>query len=361
MGNDEETQTLKDTNDDDTQSKSQNQIYWQTLLVPSEQVNIDKAQKVEGKGYQASIKEKVSKSITPIKQEMKASMTEEASEEEGSPQSIVSIPEDYSPGGRLSEGDDSPKRKGSTSHDKSSPGSLLHDMISAATTKETPITDKSTRGINDNATDSSPTGSDFHNMLSAATAAQTPILSMATLDHNDSTTGYSPATLDFSNMLKAATDSAAPNVNTEAKSASANNTAVMCVEKSFPKEENSPMSIYTSGGVLDDTPIKSNRMDFRLVESSRSAPSQQISATKSISSLLSNCDQSEDGSINTSFSHQLSIQSNTPRSRRVMEWLGSNPSNTVSWPVPSMATTVKSTQTPERQLPAPKPSTSGCV
>jgi hypothetical protein len=35
-----------------------------------------------------------------------------------------------------------------------------------------------------------------------------------------------------------------------------------------------------------------------------------------------------------------------------MEWLGPNPSHTELWPVPSMATKVKSSETPERQLPA---------
>jgi hypothetical protein len=325
--NDEQSQTLKDgddddDNDNDMQPTSQGQKYWETLLAPTEQLKVDNKEKVEDEEFQTSVQEEeeeVSKptATTPERQERKTNMSEDVVEvDASSPQSTVSIPEDYSPSDRNSEREESSKGKTIADNKENSPGSLLYNMISNATGNETPVIDRSVRGIDYNATETSPAGSDFHNMLSSATAAQTPLLGMATPNHIGCIVGYSPAISNFNNMLEAAT-------------------------------------FNTPNEILVDTPVKSNRTDAGSSEIFRSpASSQQASAAKSSSSLLSNCDESEDGSIYTTLSHQSSIQSNTPRSRRVMEWLGPNPSHTELWPVPSMATKVKSSETPERQLPA---------
>jgi len=107
------------------------------------------------------------------------------------------------------------------------------------------------------------------------------------------------------------------------------------------KSSNDNVSEKYVDNLLDSTPVKSNKTEvFR-----RGA---------SDSSLQSNCDESEDGSIYTSLSLQSTIQSNTPRSRKVAEWLDPSASNAVSWPVPSMNTNLKSSETPERQLPVTK-------
>ena len=369
--NDEQSQTLKDVDDDDDNDKqptSQAQKYWETLLAPTEQLKVDNVENRVEEEFQPSVQKEeevdVSKptTSTPERQERKTNMLEDVVEVDvSSPQSTVSIPEDYSPRDRNSERDESSKGKTITDNKESSPGSLLYNMISNTTANETPVIDRSFRGIEYNAiSDSSPTGSDFHNMLSSATAAQTPLLGMATPDHIACIVGYSPAVSNFNSMLEAATAGETPNVVTEAKMIpnSPDDTAYMIAEKYSSKEASSLSFINTSSEILGDTPVKSNRTDAGSSEIFRSpAPSQQDSAAKSTSSLLSNCDESEDGSIYTTLSHQLSIQSNTPRSRRVMEWLGPNPSNTELWPAPSMATKVKSSETPERQLPAYKHST----
>jgi hypothetical protein len=361
--NDEQSQTLKDVDDDednDKQPTSQAPKYWETLLAPMEQLNVDNVEKVVEEEFQTSVQEEeVSKptTTTPERQQRKTNMSEDVVEVDvSSPQSTVSIPEDYSPRDRNSERDESSKGKTIADNRENSPGSLLYNMISNATANVTPVIDRSFRGIEYNATiDSSPAGSDFHNMLSSATAAQTPLLGMATPNHIDCIVGYSPTVSNFNSMLEAATAGETPNVDTEAKiiSNSPDDTAYMIAERYISKEASSLSFINIPSEILDDTPVKSNRTDAGSPEMFRSpAPSQQDSAAQSTSSLLSNCDESEDGSIYTTLSHQSSIQSNTPRSRRVMEWLGPNPSNTELWPVPSMATKVKSSVTPERQLPA---------
>ncbi|OEU15956.1 hypothetical protein FRACYDRAFT_240653 [Fragilariopsis cylindrus CCMP1102] len=364
--NDEQSHTLKDVDDDDDYDKqptSQAQKYWETLLAPTEQLKVDNVEKRVEEEFQASVQEEeevdVSKltTSTPERQERKTNMSEDVVEVDvSSPQSTVSIPEDYSPRDRNSERDESSKGKTIVDDKENSPGSLLYNMISNTIANETPVIDRSFRGIEYNAiSDSSPAGSDFHNMLSSATAAQTPLLGMTTPDHIACIVGYSPAVSNFNSMLEAATAGETPNVVTEAKMVpnSPDDTAYMIAEKYSSKEASSLSFINTSSEILGDTPVKSNRTDAGSSEIFRSpAPSQQDSAAKSTSSLLSNCDESEDGSIYTTLSHQLSIQSNTPRSRRVMEWLGPNPSNTELWPAPSMATKVKSSETPERQLPA---------
>jgi hypothetical protein len=363
--NDVQSQTLKyvdDDDDNDKQPTSQAQKYWETLLAPTEQLKVDNSAKVVEKEFQTSVQEEEEEEVskptttTPERQERKTNMSEDVIEVDvSSPQSTVSIPEDYSPRDRNSERDESSKGRTLADNKENSPGSLLYNMTSNATANETPVIDRSFRGIEYNAIiDSSPAGSDFHNMLSSATAAQTPLLGMATPNHIGCIVGYSPAVSNFNSMLEAATAGETPNVDTEAKtiSNSPDDTAYMIAEKYISKEASSLSFINTPSEILGDTPVKSNRTDAGSSETFRSpAPSQQDSA-KSTSSLLSNCDESEDGSIYTTLSHQSSIQSNTPRSRRVMEWLGPNPSNTELWPVPSMATKVKSSETPERQLPA---------
>ena len=237
------------------------------------------------------------------------SVEDKKNEDESSPQSMISIAEDYSP----LQNENSPHDKGLQSRENNSPGSLMYNMISAATNVETPLVCKSRLSTNGKGTlvDSSPAVSDFGNMLSSAAELQTPELDVSFQNRHAYIVGYTPAISDFKNAA----------------------TSHTCQMDLAPKQ--------AACELLDTTPVKSNKTEvFR--------------PTTSDSSLQSNCDESEDGSMYTSLTIQSSIQSNTPRGRRVMEWLGPNSSNTVSWPVPSMTSNLRSSETPERQLPVTK-------
>lgn len=265
------------------------QKYWQTLLAPSELQKIEtcEVQNSEAGASQPLIKEELrgEKELTPIMtQEKKEKIIKrKCNKEVYSPQSTVSILDDYSLAGTdIEEGDDA----------------------SASITN--------------------------YNMLVTATAAQTPIINRSkALNHTESIVSDSPAVSDFNNMLQTATASDTPNVVVETKK-NGNGDCFRCQQENYYRPSiNTPSEI-------DLTPIKSNKTDLERT---------------STSSLLSNCDESEAGSIYTTISLQSSIQSNTPRNRRKgMEWVGPNPSNTGSWKIHSMATKVKSTETPERDI-----------
>jgi len=245
------------------------------------------------------------------------SVEDKKNEDESSPQSMISIAEDYSPGFGALQNENSPHDKGLKSWENNSPGSLMYNMISAATNVETPLICKSRLSTDGkgNLIDSSPAVSDFGNMLSSAAELQTPELDVSFQNRTAYIVGYSPAISDFNYLITNSTTSHTRQVELTSKQAACD--------------------------LLDTTPVKSNKTEvFR--------------PTTSDSSLQSNCDESEDGSMYTSLTIQSSIQSNTPRGRRVMEWLDPNASNTVSWPVPSMTTNLRSSETPERQLPVTK-------
>ena len=258
-----------------------------------------------------------------------------------SPQSINSIPMDYSPGDSALGNKTSPRGESIRSREENSPGSLMFKMISAATSIETPLLYKnglSTTG-NNSTLELSPAISDFANMLSSAAAAQTPDFSV--LIRNEPT-DLKPMLSDFKNALAESTVS--PTHDAEPKTKQIliyGDTPPVGKEKNDLKTTKNAISNNIDDTLLDRTPVKSNKTEvFRSGDSD--------------SSLESDCDQSEDCSIYTSLSYQSSIQSSTPRSRRVMEWLDPNAPNTVSWPIPSMTTKLRSSETPERQLPVTK-------
>jgi hypothetical protein len=272
------------------------------------------------------------------------SVEDKKNQDESSPQSMISIAEDYSPGYGALQNENSPHDKGIKSREDDSPGSLMYNMISAATNIETPLVCKSRLSITEksNSVDSSPDVSDFGNMISSAAEVQTPELDLSFQYRPACIMGDSPAIPDFKNMLTNSTTSHTPHVELTAQQVSirGDNGPVLS-EKNFSKTMKNSFSSNVVGNLLDHTPVKSNKTEvFRPATSD--------------SSLQSNCDESEDGSMYTTITIQSSIQSNTPRGRRVMEWLDPNASNTVSWHVPSMTTNLRSSETPERQLPVTK-------
>ncbi len=260
-------------------------------------------------------------------------------ENEPSPQSMISVPMDYSPGESAFEFQDSPCNEGIVSREDNSPGSMMFNMISAATNVETPLVCKTRLSMTNKSgmVESSPAISDFGNMISSSTAAKTPDFDISLQNKSADTI---PDASNFKNSLvkSSATRNQCEEHYTEQMSILGDTQAMVRDKLSSKTKE---ISSSSSVNLLDKTPIKSNRREI-------------FTSADSDSFLHSDCDESEDGSIYTSFSYQSSIQSNTPRSRRITEWLDPNASNTVSWPTPSMTTNIRSSETPERQLPATK-------
>lgn len=297
-----------------------------------------------------------------------------------SPQSMLSVPEDYSPGEGATENLNSPLDKGFKSKDDNSPGSLMYNMISAATNIETPLickselssTDKgdviaSSPAVSDfgnmisssietplvwksnpsttgksNTVYSSPTVSHFETTLSSAGEVQTHQLGLLFQNNNSCVVGESPDFSGFKNMHTKAGEKPTSNEEVEVKQILFSRVTEPVTKEMYPPNKmEKPLSCIIMGDSSEKTPLRSNTTVV-------------IRRTESDSSLNSNCDDSEDDSIFTSLSPQASIKSNTPRSRRVMEWLDPNESNTISWPAPSMTTSIRSYGTPERQLPPTK-------
>jgi len=95
-------------------------------------------------------------------------------EEESSPQSLISIPDDYSPGdGGFG---NTPYEKGPQNRCDNSPGSLMFNMISAATNIETPLVCKSRISVGGKTSiiDTSPGLSEFRKMIASSATIETP-------------------------------------------------------------------------------------------------------------------------------------------------------------------------------------------
>ncbi len=248
-------------------------------------------------------------------------------ETEPSPQSMISIPMDYSPGESVLDIKNSPRNEGRRSRKDNSPGSMMFNMISEATNLETPLICKTRLTVTDKNSniEAFSFGSD---MTSTSTAIKTPDLEKSSIcqltdkipDESNSTNPAEKLTSPFEQI----TDSGSSQPK---------------VREKCPSQTRETASSFDTDGLLGKTPIKSNKTE-------------DVAPAHSDSSLYSDCDDSEDGSIYTSFSYQSSIQSNTPRSRRVTEWLDPSASNAITWPTPSMTTNVRTSETPERQLPA---------
>ena len=98
--------------------------------------------------------------------------------DEASPQSMVSIPMDYSLGVSVLETDTPLRVEDTKRGEDNSPGSLMLNMISAATEIETPLVCKARPNATtkSNSIHSSPAVSEFRGMISRATTARTPNL-----------------------------------------------------------------------------------------------------------------------------------------------------------------------------------------
>jgi hypothetical protein len=349
------------TIDDKSQSGGENSPvpepkskYWETLMLRSEEPRDTRYDEYcespspppqqnvtltspEEEGNQAgnvdSTESKFIDSKTPIVDKKKFVNSNESNEDqtvevEPSPQSMISIPVDYSPGAGAPDNKNSPNNKGIPNREDTSPGSLMFNMISAATNTETPLICKSRLSLASGAsvTGASPAVSEFANMISSAATAQTPEVGVSSYD--------APAVTDFTNLFSNSIGLGAKQTSIRGHCESFSR------EKKHSKTVKYPLSINPDANVLDITPVKSNKTElFRRTSSG---------------SLQSNCDESEDGSIYTSLTLQSAIESNTPRNRRVTEWLDPNASDMVSWPAPSMTSNLKTSDTPERQLPVTK-------
>ena len=213
-------------------------------------------------------------------------------ENEPSPQSMISVPMDYSPGDGAFEFQNSPCNEGIGGREDNSPGSMMFNLISAATNVETPLVCRTRLSMTNKSgmVESSPAVSDFGNMISSSTAAKTPDLSMSLQNKPADTI---PDVSNFKNSLakSSATRNQSEEHDTEQQSILGDTQAMVRDKLSSKTKE-----ISSSVNLLDKTPIKSNRREI-------------FTSADSDSSLHSDCDESEDGSIYTSFSYQSSIQS----------------------------------------------------
>jgi hypothetical protein len=168
----------------------------------------------------------------------------------------------------------------------------------------------------------SPAGSDFQNMISAATSAPTPIVeggdnSGNLYDRNDSPLRIRDDDDD---------DDSVPSIDSCKETPVRSNLTYVQLEAH--EEE---MVFVQDDPVCQPTPQPS---------------STPLPKSKSSASIASSDSESNVAA--------LAIQSNTPRTRKILEWLDpksrSNSNVSDTWPAPSMVTNIRSTNTPERQL-----------
>lgn len=183
----------------------------------------------------------------------------------------------------------------------------------------------------------SPVGADFREMVSEATASATPFVRMTKRPTNGdaSPTSYASCNPRDTPAISAGPSLASSDVN------STDETPI--VANATPGTHlHGDASLMTPQVVPTTTPTR----DCDLARQSTPLPSvRSRSASPRSNGRTTNAgSDSGDGDI---------LQSNTPRTRRILEWMGPDAVDVVTWPVPSMATTLKSTNTPERQLPTP--------
>ncbi|KAL3919847.1 MAG: hypothetical protein SGILL_003547, partial [Bacillariaceae sp.] len=190
----------------------------------------------------------------------------------------------------------------------------------------TPVVKKMKNG---SAKQPSPTGSDFQNMISSATLGPTP----------DSTPVSTP-------------------VMTQQKTGeSVTSGTVTPLRDQSPSRMSDCLntSAFSDVDPFKETPVRSN-LTYAQLDAQGDAAFVSGTPLSKLTSGISSSAPSVASSDNDLNAPAVAIQSNTPRTRKILEWLDpskrrkQNASDT--WPAPSMATKVRSTNTPERQLPS---------
>lgn len=165
----------------------------------------------------------------------------------------------------------------------------------------------------------SPAGSDFQNMVSAATAGSTPLVAAGGHKfRNEFDRSETP--------MRLRDDDSIPSVDS-------------C--KETPVRSNLTYAQLDARGAaafVENDPIR---------EMTPQSSPMPLFKSKSSASIASS---DKDTNLPA-----IAIQSNTPRTRKILEWLDpkirSNRNVSDTWPSPSMATNIRATNTPERQLP----------
>ncbi|KAG7354544.1 hypothetical protein IV203_003900 [Nitzschia inconspicua] len=172
----------------------------------------------------------------------------------------------------------------------------------------------------------SPAGSDFQIMVSAATSAPTPTMAGEDKSDNEFRPSESPA--------RFRDDDSVPSVDSCKETPVRSNLTYAQMNPYVQLDSTGTAALVTSTPVRGMNPQAS---DVLMRKSNSSA------------SIASSSDSERNASA-------VAIESNTPRTRKILEWLDpksrGNKNVSDTWPTPSMATNIRGTNTPERQLPS---------
>jgi hypothetical protein len=202
-----------------------------------------------------------------------------------------------------------------------------HDLKHSNPWMTTPVIKKLKNG---SSKQPSPAGSDFQNMVSCATLGPTP----------DSTPVSTPI------------------MGSYPRTGSVSSGAETPLRDQSPSRSSDFLNTSTFSDVdpSKETPVRSNLTYAQLDAQGEAAFVNGMPMSKmhgAVSSSVPSVASSDNDSDR--YTPAIGIQSNTPRTRKILEWLDpskrKNHSVSDTWPVPSMATKVRVNETPERQLP----------